>query len=287
MKLLSAKLSPLNVAAFDKVRTFYYLSLLSAIVVVFSSGMTAAMGANAVEEGFDADLAGWTSSSSLGALNVMSHVPSDQSVRMSLFGGFPDPTSYWFVGEAGASSGSFTGNYLAENINLLSFDFMAEDVVPSELIVRMSGAEGTYFVNVTDQIMQVGVWYNIRLQIDSQNAGGWVGNGSNGYTSFLNDVSQLRFQVVKNGTATQRYRFDNISLQQRPMASQISLTVTNQAEIRWSFLTSGLTYTVQAAETPVETWADIGTFTATSATEDFVDPAAGNFMQRVYRLSTP
>ena len=255
-------------------------------VIVLLSLLVHLRAASEFSEPFDVDVSGWSTSNS--GLAQLSHVAADQSIRVRLIGfGGPDPNSYSLIATNGASSGAFVGDYLATGVNFISFDFMAEDVIPSELIARLTGPEGTYFFNLTDQVVQTGWWYRFMVSITSQSAGGWVGSSSNGFDSFLGQVDEFRIQLVKSGTATQGYRFDNIALERIPQATSILINGANETEMRWSYLAAGVNYTVQAADSPHGTWVDIGSFMSLSNEHDFVDSAASAILRRVYRLGTP
>ena len=114
----------------------------------------------------------------------------------------------------------------------------------------------------------------------------WVGSSSNGFDSFLGQVDEFRIQLVKSGTATQGYRFDNIALERIPAAS-IVINGANEAEIRWSYLAAGVNYTVQGGRIRLTEPVDIGSFMSLSNEHDFVDSAASSILRRVYRLGTP
>ena len=241
--------------------------------------------ASEVTETFDNDVSGWTSSSPAAPL---SHVASDGSIRLTLIGfGVPDQNNYFLVAGSGASNGAFVGDYNAAGVNFISFDFMAEDVIPSNFTLRLEGSEGAYFFNFVNDIQGIGVWHRCMINISSQAAGGWVGSGVNGFESFLGDVTQLRFLFAKNGTATQRFRFDNIALERIPQATNVSITMSSEAVVRWAYLNPAVTYTVQAADSPLGTWSNIGSFMPLGNEYDFVDPASISLPRRVYRLLTP
>jgi hypothetical protein len=236
-------------------------------------------------EEFDTDESGWTTSSPFGL--PLTYVGADQNIQVTLnqfSGGFPDPTKYLLQANTNASGGAFSGDFTAAGVNYISVDFMAEDIIPSELILRISsGQSGTYFVNLTSRIPAVGEWVHFAIDITSQSAGFWFG-GTDPYLDVVTNVVSVAFLLVENNTGTQRFRFDNIALERIPVATDLQITASNEAVITWDYLTPAASYTVEAAASPLHAWTDIGSFTPTGSVTNFTDSAASTLQRRVYRL---
>jgi hypothetical protein len=122
------------------------------------------------------------------------------------------PQTDAFRASTGSSGGSLTGDYYTEypTVQGLMFDFMADDVLPSDLMVRFS-SDGTNFYTrtVTSWVPSVDQWYTVRVPLTYS---GWFGGTEAGWSNTLANVRYIDVQVTRNGQSLQRYYLDNFTL---------------------------------------------------------------------------
>jgi hypothetical protein len=122
---------------------------------------------------------------------------------------FPE-TDAFTVNAASASgepSDQFLGDYLDVNYwNGWTFDFLAEDVLPSDLIFRVSDGTKTFLYNFADQVTSVGSWHAVRIYPLPEK---FVGGTAAEFYNTVSNVSQIDIQVTRNGVAGQDYYVDN------------------------------------------------------------------------------
>lgn len=248
------------------------------VLAAFTCGGLNAGGASIYTETFDSGAAGWSHAGSLA-------VTAEESGLRGQFAaqGFPFPESGSFWADAAASGGAFAGNYSAAGVQLIGFSFLAQEALPSAALVRLSGAETSFFRSFADAIAQTGVWYRIVFSLQSQAAGRWVGGTEPAFAEVLRDVQRLEIQITRAGMTAQRYRLEDVFLDALPAGTEVSADGT----VAWSRLRADQAYVVEAAADPTQAWEAVDGFICESPTHLWQDPAPAPAPRRFYRLQCP
>lgn len=116
-----------------------------------------------------------------------------------------------FRANSGSSGGNFTGDYWTDVPNFASwtFNFFADDVLPTDVIVRFGDGVNTFFRGVT--INALDTWTPVTVSLSYA---GWFGGGAGAFSNALGSVTFVEVQVSRNGTGAQNYFIDNFSLNQ-------------------------------------------------------------------------
>ena len=162
-------------------------------------------------ETWDATDAGWTSGgggfSGFGfSLGAMGGTFGAQDI--------PSPGSDAFHADSTASGGAFTGNYWTDLGNFYgwSFQFYAEDILPSSLYMRFGDGVNTYQANLLSQVGGEGNWYTLSTPGLTFGLGGWLGGGGlSGLSNALASVEWLELRLDRNQGDEQTYFVDNFT----------------------------------------------------------------------------
>lgn len=165
-------------------------------------------------EEWDSSDAGWTSS---GSGLTVSHSGSFGSPLGSLTGSFasqgiPTSESGSFYADSMASGSAYTGNYWSDLGNFYgwSFDFYAEDILPSSLYMRFGDGVNTYQANLLSQVSGAGDWYTLLTPGLTFGASGWLGAGGlGGLSNALASVQWLELRLDRNQENEQTFYLDN------------------------------------------------------------------------------
>lgn len=196
--------------------------------------------------------------------------------------GFPETDA--FRAEAGSSGGNLTGDYLASLpfIQGWAFDFLADDVLPSSVLVRFGDSDtNIFFQAVTPHITSAGEWQPVQVSV--QDESGWSGPAGV-FTSALSDVVFVDVQVTRNGTGAQSYYLDNFRVADRlPRAMTVERVDDLSRNVTWTNLQPGRTHEVQSTAALTSDWATVDSFMPTNivATRQLATNAPAAFY-RVY-----
>ena len=226
--------------------------------------------ASSYTEHFSTGLAGWVArqgTMSLRGTNGLARATfAAQPVQ------FPEIDA--LVASNTASGGAFTGDWGASDLRLLTIAIRANQVLPSDVTLRLYGVTNSFFRNLTAFIATTGQWHVIRLSAASRSTGRWNGGGDEAFEALLRDVRKLEVQLTRSGTSAQEYDVDLVRLEPLPevgVPSQEGPSLTCSARN----LVTGAVYRLDVS-TDLMTWQDAGTFVATNATHVFEVPSAGN-----------
>lgn len=231
-------------------------------------------------ETFASGLAGWIHQDlgSIQATNGSVHV------TFAAQGGPPQPQTASLTADTSASGGAFTGDYGDAGVDLIGFDFCADNVLPSLLKLEWSAGTNTYFRDLKSHIGVTGAWHTLSVSLAGRAAGAWQGPEEEAvFAQSLQSVSQVVVRVSRAGVASQRYRIDNVRLGRRPESATIGLS-ENAIFLDWSNLQSNLAYQVQAANTLTGEWTHIGVYIAGEDVDFVVEPVPSTNAVRFYRL---
>ena len=112
----------------------------------------------------------------------------------------------------GASSGgNYTGDYWTDvpGFSSWSFSFYADDVLPSDLLIRFNGNGDTFLRTVLTQVTSVDSWYTVTVPLTYA---GWLGGSASAFSNALGSVSFIDVQLTRNGTGAQNFYIDNFTL---------------------------------------------------------------------------
>lgn len=126
--------------------------------------------------------------------------------------GFAFPETDAFRITSGSSGGNFTGNYFttAPGFTSFEFDFLASDVLASDLILRISGNSHLFILGFSSQVTGVGSWQHVTMSLN--HAAGWLGGSASDFNDMLGGVDFIDVQVSRNGATEQSYYVDNFVL---------------------------------------------------------------------------
>ncbi len=88
------------------------------------------------------------------------------------------------------------------------FDFMAEHVLPSDLVFRFSDGANTFFYPFN--IATVGSWNRVYVPLNYTS--GWVGGNAALFDNARKNVTSIEIQVTRSGTGFQSYYVDNLEV---------------------------------------------------------------------------
>lgn len=164
-------------------------------------------------EAFDADDGGWIDRDP-GEMSV-SHDAGFGLTAGSLHGSFASQPLAFVQTDAfratnTSSSASFVGNYWAVGATAFTFDFYAEDVLPSDLYLRLGGNGSTFFYAFSGQVNSTSSWYSVTVPFIY--SAGWIGGTATTFSNALAGVQWVDVQVTRAGTSAQDYWLDNFTL---------------------------------------------------------------------------
>jgi len=123
---------------------------------------------------------------------------------------FSPQTDAFIAGGLG-NTANFTGNYWNDvpNFSSWSFNFYADDVLPTDVIVRFGNGVNTFFRGVT--INALDTWTPVTVSLSYA---GWFGGSAGLFSNVLSNVTFVEVQVSRNGAGVQDYFIDNFALNQ-------------------------------------------------------------------------
>lgn len=118
-----------------------------------------------------------------------------------------------FHATGAASGGGFTGDYWSDVPGWTgwTFNFLAADILPSSVQLRLHGNGWTAWYNVTAQINNVGQWQSV--SVPSVYTAAWVPPGNEvNWSNALSAVEWIEVQVARAGEDEQSYFLDNFRI---------------------------------------------------------------------------
>ena len=118
------------------------------------------------------------------------------------------------------STGSdFVGNYTTygNGLTQIKFDLYAENVVPSDLFIRLVDGTDVYSYQFSLGSFGIDTWTTFSVNLDYTS--GWAGpGGSGGFSTALASVDALEIQLTRNGNSSQFYYLDNVQTLDDPLS---------------------------------------------------------------------
>ena len=183
------------------------------VVLLLLGTAMAASAASLYTEDFDPNNNGWVGRDSVATVNNNGGVgnPAGSAQMNFALQGSPTPQTDAFYADGTASGGAFTGDYFTDVPTFTSwvFDFYADDVLPSDLLVRFGDGVNTFFRSVSSQVTSIDNWHQVTVSLSYA---GWFGGTITDFNNALAAVSFVDVQVTRNGTGSQNYFLDNFQL---------------------------------------------------------------------------
>ena len=117
---------------------------------------------------------------------------------------------------SGSSTGAFSGNFYGTYAGFspttasLSFRFLSDTVLPSDLRIRIGDGIYLFSRSLTAQASALNSWQNITVSLDYA---GWLGSGSDSnYSNVFSAVSFIDIQITRNGLEDHRFFVDDFTL---------------------------------------------------------------------------
>lgn len=169
------------------------------------------------------DIEGWEYDGGVNALSWQDDGAGDDGTgylrvdmgTTAFYGTFEEGRAY---ADSGASGDGFTGNYAVENVQGVTFNFLAEDYLPSYVDIHFTSSSGRTWMYYLPNPSAIGVWESYGAEFD-YNAGWTLGNpetNASESTWFLADLSNVTWigvNIARNPSDNQQfYGIDNFSL---------------------------------------------------------------------------
>ena len=125
--------------------------------------------------------------------------------------GASSPETDAFRITAASSGGMFTGDYWTDvpGFTAWTFSFYADDILPSDLLIRFNDGVNTFVRTVLSQVVAQDTWYTVTVPLTYA---GWVGGSASAFSNALSNVTFIDVQLTRNGTGAQDYFLDNFTL---------------------------------------------------------------------------
>jgi hypothetical protein len=172
-------------------------SALIAFAILMAAWSGRASGAVLYLEEFNVNAAGWGDRDS-GEMSVSYDGTNDRMVGSFASSFLPMSDAFRIT------SGNFMGNYVTPGLTQISFDLVAANVLPSDLMIRIfSGSDlFTYQFNP----VSLSDTYLVNLSWSA----GWNGLDEAAFNAALTSVTALEIQIARNGSGAQSYYLDNV-----------------------------------------------------------------------------
>lgn len=135
----------------------------------------------------------------------------------SLWGSFaaqaiPSPELDAFRIDFSVLGGPWVGDYhtLYPGFTQFTFDFMAEDILPSSFVLQISDGSTTFIRNLLPQVGSVGSFLSVVVPLAYD--GSWLGGSALQFSNVLGSVSFIDLQLARNSTGLQNFYVDNFAL---------------------------------------------------------------------------
>lgn len=125
--------------------------------------------------------------------------------------GASSPETDAFRINAGSSGGMFTGDYWTDvpGFTAWTFSFYADDILPSDLLIRFNDGVNTFVRSVLSQVAAQDNWYTVTVPLSYS---GWLGGSASAFSNALSNVTFIDVQLTRNGTGAQNFFLDNFTL---------------------------------------------------------------------------
>jgi len=133
------------------------------------------------------------------------------SVSGSFADGVLTPETDAFRLASGPFMGDVMDGYPDYNPTYWAFDFYAENVVPSDMIMRIGSGSSSFSRSLTAQVNGgAGSWYTVTAPVTYS---GWFGGSQAAFDATMSNLQYIELQLTRNGDDYQTYYIDNFQLQ--------------------------------------------------------------------------
>jgi hypothetical protein len=231
--------------------------------MLFSLGVSSLWAAQPAVETFTTGANGWEGVSDFGTGNWvftggMARVVFDPAPL------FPEIATV--SNAAGATSGSFTGNYDAVGIDVIGFSFFAPNTPPASSVVELEWGGSTSLYSRGFSVTQTGVWYTFTASLQEEDKSQWtVKRGSlSDFVAARQTVHHVAVRVARTLSVTHQFVIDDLFVAGLPGGASMARDASNR--ISWNGLLAGLDYQVQSTTNLIASpWVTVESLTATGA----------------------
>lgn len=127
----------------------------------------------------------------------------------------PSPETDAMRISVGSSGGIYSGNFYTTYAGFLpdsstfTFRFFSQDVLPSDLRIRIGDGSSLFSRSLSSQATSVGGWQTVTVNLDYA---GWLGGTDAEYSNLFSAVSFIDLQISRNGEDAQAFFVDDFSL---------------------------------------------------------------------------
>jgi|GEM_PF-3768682 len=167
---------------------------------------------------------------------------------------------------AGATSGSFTGDFDVAGIDVIGFSFLAPTALPASSVVELEWGGSTSVYRRGFSITQTGVWYTFTASLQEEDKNQWtVHKGSmSDFAAARQSVDHVALRVARTLTTAHQFVFDDLFVADVPGGA--SFARDSSSRIVWDGLLAGLDYQVQSTTNLIAApWVTVESLTATGA----------------------
>ncbi len=114
-----------------------------------------------------------------------------------------------------SSGGDFSGNYFSAHPSFLpdtaslTFRFYSDDVLPSDLRIRIGDGISTFSRSIVSQASALDSWQTVTVDLGFS---GWLGGSAAQYSNLFTAVSFIDIQISRSGTNSQSFFVDEFAL---------------------------------------------------------------------------
>ncbi len=232
-------------------------------IVLLNLGVSSLSAAQPAVESFSVGANGWEGISDFGS-GTWSFTGGAARVVFDPVPLFPDIGT--LTNAAGATSGSFTGNFDVAGIDVIGFSFFAPNTLPASSVVELEWGGSTSVYRRGFSVTQTGVWYTFTASLQEEDKNQWtVNKGSlTDFAAARQSVHHVALRVARTLTAAHQFVFDDLFVAGLPGGASVARDSSNR--IVWDGLLAGLDYQVQSTTNLLASpWVTVESLTATGA----------------------
>lgn len=170
-----------------------------------------ARAAQRTTETFASDAAGWETRSSLGTGFWDWDATATMYLQFAPIG-FPFPDTAFMSASNGASGGRFVGNWTTAGVDVVGFEFIATNVLPSTVELRLTANSGALFAFKGFTPPPVGDRIRFAVSAETAAGGGWGGITEADFARLRTNVQEVAIAVKRSSANDEYYYVDNVFL---------------------------------------------------------------------------
>ena len=234
-----------------------------AVVCLLLAAPWSACSAGIGMETFSAGASGWNGSVTLGG-GGWSFTGGVARVTFVDTTPVPIPDTGVLSNSPSASSGIFTGNYVAAGIGMIGFRVMAPTELPSGIVLRWGGSTSVYQRQFF--IAHTGVWVACAASLVDVDAGPWtvIEGSADDFDAARQDVRFVSVRLQRSGTTAHAYLIDDMVADALPAGGVPSVLANGSVSMRWDYLQTNVAYRLESTPDLDGVWTVEHIITATN-----------------------